>query len=80
MIVVVPATATAAAVLLDVYVDVPVDVDVVDVVDAAAPDIVGARISLGVIDLRTLPGSAAGRSLRAGTCTSAATTATTTTT
>jgi hypothetical protein len=41
----------------DIDVDVAVDVDVID---AAAADIVGTGISPAVVDLRTLPGGATG--------------------
>ena len=75
MIVVVPAAAAATA-AFDIDVDVPLGVDVVD---AAAADIVGARIRPAVVDLRTLPSACATRCLSAASaapatlCLSAAT-------
>jgi hypothetical protein len=70
MVVIIPA-ATATAMTFDIDVDVAVYVDVVDVIDASAADIVGTGISLAVVDLRILPGGAA-----TGACSASATTTT----
>src|SRR5207342_1371423 len=77
VVIVVPAV--VAAIVVAAHVDVALDVDVVDVVDAGASDIVGACVGPAVVDLRILPASAA--RLTAGTLAAAsgARTATTTT-
>ena len=51
MVVIVPAATTTTALALDIYVDVPIDIDVID---AGIADIVGAYIGLAVIDPRSV--------------------------
>jgi hypothetical protein len=64
--------------VIDVHVDIPVDIDVVD---AGAANVVGAHVGPAVVDLRglPLPAAAAGTgatTAASATCTRAATTAT----
>jgi hypothetical protein len=50
----------------DIHVNVSLDVDIVD---AGATDIVGARVSSAVVNLRVLPGAATCRGTSAGSST-----------
>jgi hypothetical protein len=72
MVVVVPAT-TATAVPFDIHVNVSLDVDIVD---AGAADIVGARVSPAIVNLHALPGATTGSGASAATSTTPATTPT----